>query len=145
MLYSFFIQILNMSVIAVPMIITVMLFRLFVSRVPHKFICILWAVILFRLLCPFVIESEWSGVVTDPLFTAPAEPPGVIVSVETTEPLPENGGTLLAETGETVVTQSRNLQQKCRKMTGFRFWCSGLARISGQWGWQCLHSTALFR
>ena len=35
MLYPLFIQILNMSVIAVPMIITVMLFRLFVNRVPH--------------------------------------------------------------------------------------------------------------
>ncbi len=107
MLYQLFIQILYMSVIAVPMIICVMIFRLFANRIPRKFVCILWAVVLFRLLCPFVIESEWSGVITDPVFTAPAEPPGVIVSVEATEPLPENGETVLKEPGETAMAEKQ--------------------------------------
>lgn len=136
MLYPLFIQILKMSVIAVPMIITVMLFRLFVNRVPHRFICILWAVILFRLLCPFVLESEWSGVITDPLFHAPAEPLGVIVSVEATEPLPENGGMVLAEQEKAAVAQKQEAAAKAPENDWFQLlvfgfgpyiWVIGLA------------------
>ena len=136
MLYPLFIQILNMSVIAVPMIITVMLFRLFVNRIPHRFICILWAVILFRLLCPFVLESEWSGVITDPLFHATAEPLSVIVSVEATEPLPENGGMVLAEQEKAAAAQVQEASAKMPENDWFQLlvfgfgpyiWVIGLA------------------
>ena len=136
MLYPLFIQILNMSVIAVPMIITVMLFRLFMNRIPHRFICILWAVILFRLLCPFVLESEWSGVITDPLFHAPAEPLSVIVSVEATESLPENGGMVLAEQEKAAAAQKQEAAAKAPENDWFQLlvfgfgpyiWVIGLA------------------
>lgn len=91
MLHNMFLQILNMSFVAVPMIIGVMIFRLFANRIPRKFVCILWAVILFRLLCPVTIDSEWSGVMAPYPIDAPVMNQSMTVTAASTEPLPTGG------------------------------------------------------
>ncbi len=91
MLHNMFLQILNMSFVAVPMIIGVMIFRLFANRIPRKFVCILWAVILFRLLCPVTIDSEWSGVMEPYPIDAPVMNQSMTVTAASTEPLPTGG------------------------------------------------------
>ncbi len=91
MLHNMFLQILNMSFVAVPMIIGVMIFRLFANRIPRKFVCILWAVILFRLLCPVTIDSEWSGVMEPYPIDASVMNQSMTVTAASTEPLPTGG------------------------------------------------------
>lgn len=91
MLHNMFLQILNMSFVAVPMIIGVMIFRLFANRIPRKFVCILWAVILFRLLCPVTIDSEWSGVMEPYPIDAPVMNQSMTVTAASTEPLSTGG------------------------------------------------------
>ncbi len=60
MLENIFIEILNMSLTASVVILAVCVFRLFLKRAPKIFSYILWAVVLFRLLCPVSFESAFS-------------------------------------------------------------------------------------
>ncbi|MCD7738959.1 MAG: M56 family metallopeptidase [Lachnospiraceae bacterium] len=60
MLENIFIEILNMSLTASVVILAVCVFRLFLKRAPKIFSYILWAVVLFRLLCPVSLESAFS-------------------------------------------------------------------------------------
>ena len=52
-----FIEILNMSLTASAVILAVLLLRLALGRAPRIFSYALWAVVLFRLLCPFSFTS----------------------------------------------------------------------------------------
>ncbi|WP_409968100.1 M56 family metallopeptidase [Bengtsoniella intestinalis] len=52
-----FLQILNMSFTASVVILAVILIRLVLKKAPKVFIYALWAAVLFRLLCPFSLES----------------------------------------------------------------------------------------
>ena len=60
MLQKTFLNILDMSIVASLAILVVLLVRLFLKEVPKIYSYILWAVVLFRLLCPFSLESTWS-------------------------------------------------------------------------------------
>jgi len=50
----------KMSVMASSVIVVVLLARLVLWKAPKAFSYVLWAVVLFRLLCPFTIESEFA-------------------------------------------------------------------------------------
>ncbi len=54
------IEILNMSLTASVVILVVCLLRLLLKKMPKIFSYMLWVVVLFRLLCPFSIESTFS-------------------------------------------------------------------------------------
>ena len=54
-----FLRILGMSLAASMVIPAVLLLRLLLRRVPKLFSYVLWAVVLFRLLCPLAIESPF--------------------------------------------------------------------------------------
>lgn len=66
MLNSLFLQILNMSFTASIVILIVAAVRLLLKRAPKIFSYLLWGVVLFRLLCPFSLESAWSLLPADP-------------------------------------------------------------------------------
>ncbi|MCD7751667.1 MAG: M56 family metallopeptidase [Lachnospiraceae bacterium] len=60
MLENVWIEILNMSLTASVVIVVICLIRLFLKRTPKIFSYVLWAVVLFRLLCPVSLESAVS-------------------------------------------------------------------------------------
>lgn len=60
MLDSIFMQVLDMSKTASIVILVVLLARLLLKKVPKVFSYALWAVVLFRLLCPFTFEATVS-------------------------------------------------------------------------------------
>lgn len=62
---TLFLKILNMSLTASYVIIALLLIRLLLKRAPKKYSYLLWAIVLFRLVCPVSISSELS------LFNAP--------------------------------------------------------------------------
>lgn len=55
-----FMGILNMSVTASIVILAVLLVRVFLRKLPRIFSYLLWMVVLFRLLCPFSFEADFS-------------------------------------------------------------------------------------
>lgn len=55
-----FLKILNMSLIAVWLILAVILVRVLLQKAPKYIRCILWALVAIRLVCPFSIESAFS-------------------------------------------------------------------------------------
>lgn len=59
-LYKLFAQILNMSITASVVIITVMILRVLMHRLPRKYIYILWLIVGIRLVCPFAVTSPIS-------------------------------------------------------------------------------------
>lgn len=56
----FFLTILNMSLVAGYAALMIMIVRLLLKKAPKIFSYALWAVVLFRLLCPFTFESSLS-------------------------------------------------------------------------------------
>lgn len=60
MLEKIFLQTLNMSFTASIVILFVLIARLFLKRAPKSLSYALWAVVLFRLICPFSFESVFS-------------------------------------------------------------------------------------
>lgn len=67
-LHSVFAQILNMSLTASAVILVVLVLRWLLRRLPKALSYALWAVVLFRLLCPISFSSQWSvlGLVSTP-------------------------------------------------------------------------------
>ncbi|MBD5084687.1 MAG: hypothetical protein HDT33_06390 [Clostridiales bacterium] len=57
---ALFLKVLSMSATAAVVILVVLLARLLLRRAPKVFSYALWAVVLFRLLCPFTIQIPWS-------------------------------------------------------------------------------------
>ncbi len=72
---NLFIRILNMSLTGALMILAVLALRLLLKRAPRIFSYGLWAVVLFRLLCPVSFESPFSllGVLHAPAQTGIVE------------------------------------------------------------------------
>ena len=112
MISSLFLQILNMSLTGALMILAVLMLRLLLKRVPRIFSYGLWAVVLFRLLCPISFESGFSllGVLH-----APTAETGVVKYISDTAGNVETFGTTLTqmnpdgivsdfETGQNTVT-----------------------------------------
>ena len=60
MLQILFLKILNMSLTSALIILLVLIVRILFQKVPKKYIYLFWSVALFRLLCPFSLESIWS-------------------------------------------------------------------------------------
>lgn len=76
-LYTILPKLLNMSLTASVVILFVLLFRLILKKAPKVISYVLWSIVLFRLLCPISIESDFS------LFTlldAPVSTNGTITS-----------------------------------------------------------------
>ncbi len=59
-LQDIFLQIINMSLMATVIIVAILGIRLLMKRLPKLFSYILWAVVLFRLLCPVSFATELS-------------------------------------------------------------------------------------
>lgn len=55
-----FLDVVNLSLTASWVIMVVLLLRLLLRPVPKKYVCLLWLVVLFRLLCPVTLEAEFS-------------------------------------------------------------------------------------
>ncbi len=55
-LQNTFLGVVNLSITAGFVIVMVLVLRAVLSRVPKKFVCLLWLVVLFRLLCPVTLE-----------------------------------------------------------------------------------------
>jgi len=55
-----FIKLLNMSISASWLVLSVVILRLLLKRSPKWIACILWAMVAVRLLCPFSLESVLS-------------------------------------------------------------------------------------
>lgn len=60
-MYDGFATLLNMSLSAGILVIVVLFLRFFLKKVPKKYICILWALVALRLLCPFSVSSGLSA------------------------------------------------------------------------------------
>lgn len=58
--YAFLPQLFNMSVTASVMILAVLVVRLLLKKSPKIFSYVLWSVVLFRLLCPISVTSDFS-------------------------------------------------------------------------------------
>lgn len=59
-MYSIFVKLLNMSIAAGILAVVVMALRVVLKKVPRKYICVLWAFVALRLICPFGINSALS-------------------------------------------------------------------------------------
>lgn len=60
-MYSAFVKLLNMSAAASALIVVVALLRLILPKMPKRFLCILWALVALRLICPVSISSAVSA------------------------------------------------------------------------------------
>ncbi len=76
--YTFMPKLFNMSLTASVAIVLVILLRLLLKKAPKVISYALWGVVLFRLLCPVSIDSNFS---VYNLFDAPAQESGTITSV----------------------------------------------------------------
>ena len=76
--YTFMPTLLNMSLTASVAIVLVILLRLLLKKAPKVISYVLWGVVLFRLLCPVSIGSDFS---VYNLFDAPTEESGTVTSV----------------------------------------------------------------
>ena len=57
---AFFLKVLNMGIAALWLILAASLARLLLSKAPKWILCTLWALVAFRLICPFSLESSLS-------------------------------------------------------------------------------------
>lgn len=60
-MYVGFTKLLNMSVTAGILVLAVVLLRLCLKKAPKKYICVLWALVALRLVCPFSLSSSLSA------------------------------------------------------------------------------------
>ena len=84
---NFFLEIVNMSLIASAVIIAVLLARMLLKKAPKIFSYALWSIVLFRLICPFSIESALSllPIKSDPI-------PEIIISSNIPADISVNSG-----------------------------------------------------
>ena len=59
-MFDFFFELMNISRTAGFVIIAVLILRIILKPFPKKYVCLLWLVVLFRLLCPVTLEAEFS-------------------------------------------------------------------------------------
>ena len=55
-----FLEIVNRGLTASVLVLAVLMVRFIFQRAPKRFRCVLWALVGFRLLCPFSVESVFS-------------------------------------------------------------------------------------
>ena len=85
----------TMTAAATVAALAVMLLRLLLKRVPRSILCVLWLVVLFRMVCPISFEAPvslvpdqiTSGQVTQQVLPAPAEPATTVTLTPEPEPV----------------------------------------------------------
>ncbi|MBQ2709395.1 MAG: hypothetical protein IJF67_14090 [Clostridia bacterium] len=132
MLDRIFLQIFDMSKVAAIVILAVLLVRLCLRRAPKIFAYALWAVVLFRLLCPITIEAPLSLIpavtpaaqeFTAPIVSTPDS--AVTANPDTIVPLQPLGGTSPIRPGESpAIVRS---QPPCSWYT--LVWLAGIAAM----------------
>ncbi len=60
-----FLKVLNMGLTASWLILAVVIFRIFLKKAPKWISCLLWAMVAFKLVCPFSVESALSLIPSD--------------------------------------------------------------------------------
>ena len=60
-MYDAFVRMLNMSLAAGVMVAVILVLRLLLKKAPRKYLCILWALVALRLICPIRIGSSLSA------------------------------------------------------------------------------------
>ncbi|MBR2320161.1 MAG: hypothetical protein IKA50_05210 [Clostridia bacterium] len=91
---NIFLRLLNMSLTAGVLVVAVVLLRLAFCKAPRWIHCLLWALVAVRLLCPFVIESDFSlmpSAATVPVSTLESTPePPTTQPIVSDTPAPSN-------------------------------------------------------
>ena len=91
---NIFLHLLNMSLAAGVLVVAVVLLRLAFFKAPRWIHCLLWALVAVRLLCPFVIESDFSlmpSAATVPVSTLESTPePPTTQPIVSDTPAPSN-------------------------------------------------------
>ena len=59
-MYGAFAKLLNMSLTAGILVLAIILIRGLMKKAPRRYVCILWAVVAVRLVCPVSVESSFS-------------------------------------------------------------------------------------
>ncbi|MBQ8858051.1 MAG: hypothetical protein IJ024_07920 [Lachnospiraceae bacterium] len=136
-----FVKLLNMSFTGAVAIMIVYLVRLLFKKLPKKYICILWAVILVRLLCPFTLPTFVAG---QPDIPEPI--PSNIMEVENPyihseiEVVDNVVNTVLEQNftpNEDIFKQSANPLQ-IAMAEGALVWCAGIAVMLIYTAWNLL-------
>ncbi|MGN0334929.1 MAG: M56 family metallopeptidase [Lachnospiraceae bacterium] len=123
---AIFLKILNMSLNAGYVILFVCFCRLLMKRMPKKYICVLWAVVLFRLLCPWSIESEFSLLPSgEPISQHIAVLPSSRIE-SGIEVIDRTQNPVLESSFKTISEASVNPMQRVTVMATI-FWCIGIA------------------
>ncbi len=60
-MYEIFAKLLNMSLTASIMVLAIIFLRFVLKKAPKKYVCVLWALVAVRLICPFSISSIFSA------------------------------------------------------------------------------------
>ncbi len=81
-LNALFLFVLNQSMVASFVIVGVLLLRLCLKPAPKKFSYALWAVVLFRLVCPLSFESVWSVI---PISAQPISQSSLVITAAQTK------------------------------------------------------------
>lgn len=91
---NIYLHLLNMSLAAGVLVVAVVLLRLAFFKAPRWIHCLLWALVAVRLLCPFVIESDFSlmpSAATVPVSTLESAPePPTTQPIVSDTPAPSN-------------------------------------------------------
>lgn len=113
MLERVFLHLLNMSFTGGIVILAVMLLRLLLKKAPRRFSYLLWAVVLFRLLCPFTLESAFSLVRVNPAPLTEEIITSDTPHVDTGLPIVDNAinGALTDNVPDTPITPPQNTPQ----------------------------------
>ena len=138
--------VLNMSLTAIPVILAVLLARLVLKRTPKIFSYLLWAVVLFRLLCPVSLTAGFSllGAIDAPV--VPSGSSGM-TTVEFVQPLVEppkaDGGVPTVPPAQlTPATPSQPLPEPAATVTAMDIlpwiWLAGMAVLAGYSLWSLL-------
>lgn len=134
-LSSLFLKLLNMSYTASLVIVAVLLVRLLLGRAPKIFSYCLWAVVLFRLLCPISFESSASPLPSAQLIdpaTIAQQRPVVTSGIEAID-RPINGY-LTSSYFEGVTQPVGHSRQLAASLAGI--WLAGALALAGKSGYE---------
>lgn len=136
-----FLKLLNMSFAGACAVVIVLLLRLLFKKLPKKYICVLWAVVLIRLLCPFTIPTLVIGQpdIPEPIPSniMEVQNPSIYSEIEVIDNavnrvLQEN----FAPNEDTFKTSANPLQ--IAMSVGAFIWCTGMVIMLGYTVWNLL-------
>ncbi len=125
-----FLKVLDMSEVAGNVIVPVLAFRFLLRKAPKAFSYALWAVVLFRLLCPVSLEAPASIL---PVTKPPSER---YTLTETPTPLPDSGDAYQAVAGDrdvevTEIPADPDYETMVLRFFGQYLWAPGMAVMAG--------------